>query len=98
MRSTRPLVLNDYAKGILSGQQPAHAKQRSLAVLGVDASGESAQTRADARAMAQREVNVDGRMILCDWHTKLRPHRDRIYFNATAVDQIVIGIFHEHLD
>lgn len=91
-------VLNDHARAILETAEPAGAKEGRFGSHGIDASGESPLTRADGVAMRQREVNVAGRVVVCDWHTKIRRHIDRIYFNATSSDRVVVGIFHDHLD
>ncbi|MGH7297390.1 MAG: hypothetical protein ACRELB_20810 [Polyangiaceae bacterium] len=91
-------VLNDHARAILGGDEPAAVKEGRFGALGVEASGENANTKANHAAMKQREVNVGDRAIVCDWHTKLRPHIDRIYFNATSYHQVVVGVFRDHLD
>ena len=91
-------VLNDYARAILETPDPADAKQARFGSYGINASTESAQTKANRKAMRQREVSVAGLVVVCDWHTKLRPHIDRIYFNATASDRVVVGSFRDHLD
>ncbi len=47
--------------------------------------------------MRQRRITFGGGEITLDWHTKLRPHLDRIYFSATARPYVVVGVFHKHL-
>ena len=91
-------VINDHGRSVLDSAEPASAKQARFGSYGINASGESAQTRADKKAMKQREVSVGDRVIVCDWHTKLRPHIDRIYFNATSTTTVVVGAFRDHLD
>jgi hypothetical protein len=67
----------------------------------VDASPESPNTHKNKAAMEQRRVTIDGWRVLCEWHTKLEPHRDRIYFHPGSSDvangRLVVGIFHQHL-
>ena len=92
-------VLNDHAKRILSSGSPASTQIAEFGSSGVEVSGENGNTRANKAAMKQREVTVNNKRVVCDWHTKLRPHMDRIYFNATTEKGfVVVGIFHSHLD
>jgi hypothetical protein len=50
--------------------------------------------------MRQRDVNHEGQVIRCEWHSKLEPHRNRIHFafDDTLGGKILIGIFVDHLD
>lgn len=91
-------VLNDHARRILGAAVTAQVKQAQFGALGIEASGENGNTRRHTSAMRQREVTVGDRTVACDWHTKLRRHVDRIYFNATSLDGVVVGVFHRHLD
>lgn len=91
-------VLNDHAKAILCLPDGPAAKIGMFGSHGVEASGESPKTRHDQDAMNQRDVHVDGEVVVCNWHTKIRRHLDRIYFNATSHDRVIIGVFHRHLD
>lgn len=91
-------VLDDHGQAVLTASASASDKEAQLRALGVEASGESANTKANKAAMRQREVQIGDRVVLCEWHTKLRPHIDRIYFNATAQSKVVVGIFAAHLD
>jgi hypothetical protein len=91
-------VISDHARNILTAAEPAGIKETRFGSHGVEASGESAQTKADQRAIRQREVRVVGQSVLCDWHTKIRRHIDRIYFNATSLKLVVVGVFRDHLD
>ncbi len=90
-------VLNDHAAEIFERRRDPREIQAELGSLGVEASGESGNTKADARAMRQRKIVFEGGEITLDWHTKLRPHLDRIYFSATARKHVVVGVFHKHL-
>jgi len=91
-------VLNDHAADIFKRRPEPKDIQAELAARGVEASGESSNTKGDARAMRQRKIAFDGGQVTLDWHTKLRPHLDRIYFSATARPYVVVGVFHRHLD
>lgn len=95
--SSHLAILNDHAKVVLSSTETAAEKSTRLGALGVVASGENSNTKSNRKAMAERDVEVDGRSISCDWHTKIRPHLDRIYFNATSHDAVIVGIFSRHL-
>ena len=90
-------VLNDHASAIFADV----ADPRDIASMfrshGVDASGESGNTKANTDAMRQRKAVIGGRSVMLDWHTKIRPHLDRIYFNVSS-GLVVVGVFHKHLD
>ena len=50
--------------------------------------------------MRTRYVEFGGQAYRCEWHSKLEPHQNRIYFHIgdEGTDgKILIGIFHEHL-
>ncbi len=91
-------VLNDHAREILGTADPASVKQARFGAHGIDASGESGNTKRHTAAMKQRDVVINGKTITCDWHTKIRRHIDRIYFNATSLDRVVVAVFNRHLD
>jgi hypothetical protein len=95
--SSHLAVLNDHAKEVLCSGDTAAQKALRLKALGVVASGENSTTKGNRKAIAERNVEVDGCVITCDWHTKVRPHLDRIYFNATSHKSVVVGIFSSHL-
>jgi hypothetical protein len=67
----------------------------------IDISTESHGTRANRKAMQEREVIIDGETIVCEYHTKLTPTYDRIHFHpgrqGVAGGKIIVGIFAEHL-
>ena len=67
--------------------------------LGIEVSIEG-NTRDSARLMRHRDVEFDGQVYRCEWHSKIEPNRNRIHFcviGGIAETQILIGIFHEHL-
>lgn len=63
-------------------------------------SPESPNTHRNERAMSQRDVDYQGDMIRCEWHTKIEPHRNRIHFafGSRFGEMVFIGIFVNHLD
>jgi hypothetical protein len=69
----------------------------SLGVGGVSA--ESVKTRRNAAAMRMRDVEFEGRVVRCEWHTKIKPNIDRIHFSfGDGLDErLLIGIFVDHL-
>jgi hypothetical protein len=90
-------ILNDRAKEIFSRVRDPRNIASEFGSHGVEASGESGNTKGNADAMSQRRVVVGGQSVMLEWHTKIRSHIDRIYFNATG-ERIVVGVFHKHLD
>lgn len=100
--------LNDSIQNIFIEQknQPnqitAHASASNI-----DVSPESPQTHRNASAMREREVDVSGENICCEWHTKIFLDKDRIHFHpglnqSEEVDKVtcgrvIVGIFAEHL-
>ena len=62
-------------------------------------SRESVRTRGNVGAMRMREVEFNGRRVMCEWHTKLRPEINRIHFafGDEFDDKILVGIFVDHL-
>lgn len=94
-------VLND---DFLSAYRAAKGIPRDVEMNLADAgcpgiSPESPRTRASAKAMREREIEYEGRMIRCDWHTKIEPHRNRIHFafGESFGGKVFIGIFTSHL-
>ena len=69
----------------------------------IDISPESPKTHGNASAMKEREVEFEGKKIVCEFHSKLTPTHDRIHFSPTLrKDQkdrqyLVVGPFAEHL-
>jgi hypothetical protein len=62
-------------------------------------SRESAKTHRNVKAMREREVEFNGKLVICEWHSKLRPNIDRIHFafGDEFREKILIGIFTSHL-
>ena len=83
-------VLNDEASSIWSSNTNTADRQQLLASRGVTASPESPRTHKTSKAMLKRKFKFDGQAVLCEWHTKLRPDINRVYF---AVDgpQVLVG-------
>jgi hypothetical protein len=95
-------ALNDHFPGaMLAGKGIPDEVSAQMGRFGVDLSPESSSTRSSSKLMGKRDVELDGRIIRCEWHAKIERHRNRIHFSLPdqALDgRIVIGIFVEHLD
>ncbi|WAL73013.1 hypothetical protein OU787_16780 [Kitasatospora sp. YST-16] len=73
---------------------------RRFSALGLDISPESPNTKKNAKAWEQRNVDYGGGTFRCEWHGKRLWDRDRVHFSlpiAEYGDRILIGIFVEHL-
>lgn len=66
-------------------------------------SPESAKTNNNRSCRAVRTIDLTGKKVYCEWHVKISPTYDRIYFAWNKDDRelvsgkIIIGIFHKHL-
>lgn len=89
-------VLNDHVRDIWTQQMTTDGRQSSLAALGVVSSPEGPRIHRWAKAMSDRTFTFSDEDVLCEWHTKLRPDVNRIYF---AVDngRVLIGAIVDHL-
>ena len=94
-------VLNDHAADVFVEQTQNDLRQKHLSALDVNASPESPNTRANRKAVEQRQVEWQGQTIAFWWHTKIRYDTGRIHFHhdasAPAPGRIVIGLCVEHL-
>jgi hypothetical protein len=96
-------ALNDEFQTIMRAHHglPSEVQVALRAKTGVDSSPESPNTKADAKAWAERRIAYGGRETWCEWHTKLEPDRDRVYFHPgnplVAGGRLIVGIFHMHL-
>jgi hypothetical protein len=106
-------VLHDNFQRVFEEQDhKPHETSKVLSSLGVDASPESPGTRANKKAMKEREVDIDHvtvglrkldlrTVVRCEWHTKIRPTTDRIHFHpgakGLAEGRLIVGIFVHHL-
>lgn len=89
-------VLNDHVFSIWQSEVNTVDRQSHLARFGVVASPENANTRRSKIAMAARTFEFGGRSVRCEWHTKLHPGRDRVYF-AVEDECVYIGAIIRHL-
>lgn len=107
-------ALNDHFQRLLKSNkgEPDVTMKELRSLCGVDASPESPKTRANRSAMRERDVNVNsvvvggrdlkvGRVVRCEWHTKIKPTTDRIHFSPGEKDvaegRLIVGMFKDHL-
>ena len=67
--------------------------------LGIPVSIEG-NSRNSETLMRSRDAEFGGQVYRCEWHSKLEPHQNRIYFHIGdegTNGRVLIGIFHEHL-
>ncbi|GAA1880725.1 hypothetical protein [Lapillicoccus jejuensis] len=89
--------LNDHAPSVWREEVQSHVIAARMKVLaGVDCSLESPNTHNNSAAMREREVDFDGRIVMCEWHAKLEPHQNRVHFKVQD-DRVYVGIFTDHL-
>jgi hypothetical protein len=71
-----------------------------FSALGLDISPESPNTKKNAKAWEQRNVDHQGAAYRCAWHGKRLWDRDRVHFSLPIPehdDRILVGIFAGHL-
>ena len=95
-------VLNDHfmvahreANGVASDIE---ATLTPLGCAGI--SPESPNVHRKGKAMAQHDVEYEGSVVRCEWHTKVEKHRNRIHFafGDPFGEMIFVGMFVDHLD
>jgi hypothetical protein len=93
-------VLNDHFQRVHKERKDKTSE--ALGAYGINASGERGTTHKNKAAMKQRTITIDDVSVVCEWHTKIRPKFDRIYFHPgnskVAGGRLIVGIFHEHLE
>ena len=89
-------VLNDHAISIWKESPNARDREQRLGSLGVLSSPESPQTHGSAKAMKAHTFMMGNSSVVCEWHTKLKRHTDRIYFSVQS-DVVFIGAIIDHL-
>jgi hypothetical protein len=89
-------VINDHAVELWASQAARVDREKAFSALGVTASPEGPRTHKNKKAMAARDFVFKETTVRCEWHTKVRPATDRIYF---GVDGGVahVGVITDHL-
>lgn len=109
-------VLNDFGSWIFTTPPPALRPEDNVAATagsatrdiiqrrftgyGLTVAPEANEVGLKARYRAPREVVLGSRTLYCEWHEKLEPHQNRVYFHGPVPEsdgKIVIGIFSHHL-
>ena len=90
-------LLNDSFSQLYEAE---HGSSRSISTrLGISVSIEGRNRKSEA-VMRYRDAEFAGEVYRCEWHSKLEPHQNRIYFHIGdegTNGRVLIGIFHEHL-
>lgn len=93
-------VLNDHFQRV--HKERKDTTDAAIGAYGIDASLERGKTHKNKAAMKQRTVAIDGVPVVCEWHTKIKRHEDRIYFDPgdpkVAGGRLVVGHFAKHFD
>ena len=74
--------------------------ERRFRGLNLNMAPENPDVRADSKCRRAREITVGDKILYCEWHGKLEPHRNRIHVHPPVPEsneKIVIAKFHEHL-
>ncbi|MDF2895280.1 MAG: hypothetical protein K0Q46_2066 [Rhodococcus erythropolis] len=89
--------LNDHAENIWEENvEPAQIQARMRSIAGIDCSPDSPKTHKNRSAMTSRIVHFSTKELVCEWHTKLEPNRNRIHFCINE-GQVYVGKFTKHL-
>lgn len=91
-------TLSDHGRRIFS--RPWSSVPAEFGSLGISISDENGKTKHNPAARTERTVMVRGKKLICWWHCKLHPDRDRIHICPDSLNnggKLVIGIFCRHL-
>jgi hypothetical protein len=84
-----------------SNQKPsAQLIEKRFKLLRLDVSPEKPNVYHSIECRRSREINIYGRVLYCEWHGKLEPHRNRIYIHPPVHEskgKVIVAIFDEHL-
>lgn len=89
-------ILNDFAATVWASTPSTDGRQAILGARGVTSSPEGPKTHKDKKAMRTRDFQFDEGQVRCEWHTKLRPDVNRIYF-AVSSGKVLVGAIVNHL-
>jgi hypothetical protein len=90
-------ALDDHAPAIWAQYSESARRIAEMASRGrIDCSPDSPATHRNNKAMAQRTVMFGPRRLICEWHTKLEPHQNRIHF-AVDGQTVYVGVLAAHL-
>lgn len=89
-------VLNDFAARAWATAPTTEGRQAILGARGITSSPEGPKTHKDKKAMRTRDFQFNNGEVRCEWHTKLRPDVNRIYF-AVSNGRVLVGAIVDHL-
>ncbi|WP_435092156.1 hypothetical protein [Clavibacter michiganensis] len=89
-------VLNDAAQDLWSSYTNTHDREVAFGALGVTASPEGPSKHKNRKAMDARIFSFTEGDVMCEWHTKLRPDINRVYF-AVSKGKVKVGLITDHL-
>lgn len=93
-------VLNDHFQKV--HRERKDRTDDAIGEFGIDASLELGKTHRNKDAMRQRTVVIGGTPVVCEWHTKIKRHTDRIHFHPgdpkVMGGRLVVGLFKDHFD
>ncbi len=89
-------VLNDHAAAIWKGKVSRPEREAALGSMAVSASMEGPRTHKNKAAMKTRDFAFSAGTVRCEWHTKVKPNTDRIYFEIQG-ESIFVGAIVDHL-
>lgn len=89
-------VLNDSVPSIWTETVASADREAALGSLGVTASLESPSTHKNKKAMKKRKFDFSIGLLTCEWHTKMRPDVNRIYYYADK-EKVYVGKIVDHL-
>lgn len=99
--------LNDLAMADFEAYPQPHDIIQRAGAHGVEISPESPKTHRNRKAMAERNITIDGETLCCEWHTKFEPRQGRIHFyawraraekiKARTGEKVIVGIITHHL-
>lgn len=89
-------VLNDSSREIWKSEITTKGREAALGARGVSASLEGPKTHKNKSAMKHRDFVFKNGTIRCEWHSKMKPNVNRVYF-AIEEDTVYVGSIVDHL-
>lgn len=96
-------INDEFVSMLIAGRKLSDICNSVGAKCGVEISPESPNTHRNKSAMKEREVDFEGKTVVCEFHSKLTPTHDRIHFSPVLRETqdkrtyVVVGPFAEHL-
>jgi ribosomal protein L11 methyltransferase len=77
-----------------------HLVQSRFTRWGLDVAPEKPDVRADGKCRRERERELNGQTLYCEWHYKVEGHTNRVHLHppiAASDGKVIVAIFCEHL-